>query len=327
MEEDGDARTPPPPRDMRATRPYLFYEASALLIIWSVFIIIDAIDQYLAFAPRNGINGLTATRDGSFVPSILPIITAVTEGILGFIGFIQGILALVFQVHFPRTSAYARLLHIILSLFILVVYLISIDNVYIPHPPRVSLIFGALATFALRSSLLFVPFDFSSQIDWPCVRPSIRSYFSNFCIFLTGFFLLFSSILKMVLCPDEYNMFPVLSFLVAALFAFFGLAGMLITYSGDSSLARVHIIATVPVAVIGLVSFVIVHSVMVLGYNQSVEFMGAFYGSGPPALAVLIVSSLFLPAYFLQPQAEKSAAETARRNRWASDDVIEINYP
>jgi len=316
MEEEPDEQSPLPPRDMRVTRPHLFYEASALLLIWSIFIIIDAVDRYLAFAPPQH-----PTAEVSLVPRILPIVAAITEGILGFVGFIQGILALVCQIHFARFSAYARLLHIILSLFILTTYLISIHGIFIPRP-RTNLIFGALATSSLRSSLLFVPFDFSSQIDWPCLRPSIRSYFSNFLIFLTGFFLLFSSILKLVTDPDRHNLFPVLSFLVAALFAFFGLAGILVTYSGDCSLARVHIITAIPVAVIALVSFVIVHSVLVLGYNRRVECMGAFYGAGPPSLAVLIVSSLFLPAYFLQPQAEKAVTESS-----PSLDVIEINYP
>lgn len=326
MEEDADELPPPSPRDVRVARPHLFYEASTLLLIWSVFIIIDAVDQYLSFAPRDRMHGLTATGDGSLVPRIVPVIAAITEGLLGFAGFIQGILALVCQLHFARCSAYARLLHIILSLFILIIYLISIDDIYIP-PARINLVFGALATCSLRSSLLFAPFDFSSQIDWPCLRPSLRSYFSNFLIFLTGFFLLFSSIFKLVLYPDGHNVLPVLSFLVAALFSFFGFAGMLITYSGDCSLARVHIIAAIPVTVIALVAFVIVHSVMVLGFNHSVEFLGAFYGVGPPSLAVLIVSSLFLPAYFLQPQAEKIISESDRRNRSDSDDVIEIYYP
>lgn len=309
------AKLPPPPQ-----RAPSFYHSSVLYLVWSGFIAVDSIDRLLS-----------AISTQSSIPKPVPLTASLVQGVLSLSGILQSISALLFSLHHPRFSALYRLFHAPTSLYIVASHLATsiTSSIAVPH---IAGILASIATAATRTSVLLAPLEFSARADWPSPPGCAQASLSCFAAFTAGlcmggcaFAIMSTEGGGLLGVPGVAGRLPLLAFIAGIALAFWGAAGIIVAYSTDRCMARVHIASSVPLLVLCIGACVVTQpAVALVGGSKRLD--AGFAGAGPAAVAVLLTGTVGLSMYFLSRQANEPVISSKDESKDDDHDVITLNY-
>ncbi len=312
MDDDQFAAPAPPPRAPA------FYHSAVLHLVWSGFIAVDSIDRLLA-----------SIAIDSSTPKAVPMTASICEGLLSFSGVVQGLTALLFSIHHSRFAALTRLIHLPIALYVVASHL-STAIITTRASPRTAAVFASLATAITRTSMLLAPLEFSARADWPSPPGCAHASLSCFAAFCAGLCLSASSFSIMsrvgggiLSVPGVAGRLPLLGFIAGCALAFWGAAGIIVAYSTDRCMARVHMTMAVPLLVLCIGALVVTQPAVALA-GGSKRLDAGFAGAGPAAVAVLLTGTVGLPMYFLSRQADEPDPST--KDKTIDEDFITLNY-